>query len=77
MPRPKGPHLGKNRLNLEFNDGVIDALSKLVTWMMADSRSEVIRRCLFFVLRLSTEISKGDSIIVRKSDGSEKEIFLL
>lgn len=77
MARPKSSHPGKNRLNLEFNDGVIDALSKLVTWMMADSRSEVIRRCLFFVLRLSTEMDKDDKVIIRKSDGSEKEIFLI
>jgi hypothetical protein len=76
MPRPANPD-AKARLNLELPERVRARLEHLRTISEADSITEVVRRALaVYDVVLTAVRERGDKIVLRSADGTEKEIIV-
>jgi len=67
----------KQRLQFDFSKPAVKRLDQLVNRLGAASRAEVIRRALELIDLISMAKAKKSEIIIKGSDGKEKNIFLL
>ena len=75
---PRRPNKSeKKRVALELSTVAVDSLNELQEMTDADSRSEVIRHSLNLYHFVVTENKAGASVIVRSTDGSEREIEII
>lgn len=68
---------GPARLDLELPERVRARLEELRTMSGADSLTEVVRRALAtYDVLLTASRERGDVIVVRSRDGTEREVFI-
>jgi len=76
MPRPVKTK-GRSRLSLELHECVRERLEGLRHETSADSLTEVIRNALaVYDALISAARQSGDRVIIRKPDGTERELVL-
>lgn len=76
MPRAANPD-AKARLNLELPERVRARLEQLRMMSEADSITEVVRRALAVYDVLLTAVrERGERLILRSSDGTEREVII-
>ena len=76
MARPPSGE-ARTRLSLELPTRVRDRLERLREISEADSLTEVIRRALtIYDVLLATTREEGGKVILRRQDGSEREVII-